>query len=42
MNPVDHHLDQLTFLASNPAGSARAEIELKGILPDSFKPNAGH
>lgn len=41
MNPLDQHLDQLTFLASHPAGATRAQIELIGILPDSFKPNRG-
>lgn len=41
MNPLDQHLDQLAFLASNPAGPIRAQIELEGILPDSFKPNGG-
>lgn len=41
MNPLDQQLDQLTFLASNPAGATRAQIELKGILPEGFKPNSG-
>lgn len=38
---MDRHLDRLSFLASNPEGTTVAQIELKGILPESFMPNTG-